>query len=98
MRRNAGEQRVSSALVKRADRFVETEIDGETVVMELETGDFFSLSGSALAIWQLIDGTRDRASLAAAVAAEYQLTESQLAGEIDAFVADLKAAKLVEGG
>ena len=89
---------MSSALVKRADRFVETEIDGEMVVMELETGDFFSLSGSALAIWQLIDGTRDRASLAAAVAAEYQLTESQLAGEIDAFVADLKAAKLVEGG
>ena len=89
---------MSSALVKRADRFVETEIDGETVVMELETGDFFSLSGSALAIWQLIDGTRDRASLAAAVAAEYQLRESQLAGEIDAFVADLKAAKLVEGG
>ena len=89
---------MSSALVKRADRFVETEIDGETVVMELETGDFFSLSGSALSIWQLIDGTRDRASLAAAVAAEYQLTESQLASEIDAFVADLKAAKLVEGG
>ena len=89
---------MSSALVKRADRFVETEIDGETVVMELETGDFFSLSGSALSIWQLIDGTRDRASLAAAVAAEYQLRESQLAGEIDAFVADLKAAKLVEGG
>lgn len=89
---------MSSALVKRADRFVETEIDGEMVVMELETGDFFSLSGSALSIWQLIDGTRDRASLAAAVAAEYQLTESQLAGEIDAFVADLQAAKLVEGG
>lgn len=89
---------MSSALVKRADRFVETEIDGEMVVMELETGDFFSLSGSALSIWQLIDGTRDRASLAAAVAAEYQIAEAQLAGEIDAFVAELKAAKLVEGG
>ena len=89
---------MSSALFKRADRFVETEIDGETVVMELETGDFFSLSGSALSIWQLIDGTHDRSSLVAAVAAEYQVAEAQLAGEIDAFVADLKAAKLVEGG
>lgn len=88
---------MSSALVKRADRFVETEIDGETVVMELETGDFFSLSGSALSIWQLIDGTRDRTALVAAVAAEYCVTEAQLAGEIDAFVADLKAAKLVDG-
>ena len=89
---------MSSTLVKCADRFVETEIDGETVVMELETGDFFSLSGSALSIWQLIDGTRDRASLGAAIAAEYQIAEAQLAGEIDAFVAELKAAKLVEGG
>lgn len=89
---------MSSTLVKRADRFIETEIDGETVVMELETGDFFSLCGSAMSIWQLIDGTRDRSSLVAAVAAEYQVAEAQLAGEIDAFVADLKAAKLVEGG
>lgn len=89
---------MSSALVKRNDCFVETEIDGETVVMELETGDFFSLSGSALSIWQLIDGTRDPRSLLAAVAAEYQAPEAQLANEVDAFVADLKAAKLVEGG
>jgi len=89
---------VNSALVKRVDRFVETEIDGETVVMDLETGDFFSLSGSGLSIWLLIDGTRDRASLLAAVAAEYQGAEADLAGDVDAFVADLKAAKLVEGG
>ncbi len=84
--------------MKRADRFVETEIDGETVVMELESGDFFSLSGSALSIWQMIDGTRDKPSLVAAVAAEYRVAEAELAPEIDAFVADLKAAKLVEGG
>lgn len=89
---------MNAALVKRTDRFVETEIDGETVVMELETGDFFSLSGSALSIWQLIDGTRDRASLLAAVAAEYQAEAAELAGDVDGFVADLKAAKLVEGG
>ena len=56
------------------------------------------IAGSALSIWQLIDGTRDRASLGAAIAAEYQIAEAQLAGEIDAFVAELKAAKLVEGG
>lgn len=84
--------------VKRTDRFVETEIDGEAVVMELETGDFFSLSGSALSIWQLIDGTRDRASLLAAVAAEYSANEGEVASDVDEFVADLVAAKLVEGG
>lgn len=89
---------MSAALVKRADRFVETEIDGETVIMELETGDFFSLSGSALSIWQLIDGTRDRASLLAAIAAEYQTSESQVVADVDGFVADLKSAKLIEGG
>lgn len=89
---------MKSALVKCTDRFVETEIDGEAVVMELETGDFFSLTGSALAIWQHIDGTRDRASLLAVVAAEYQTSEAQLAGDVDEFVADLIAAKLIEGG
>lgn len=84
--------------VKRTDRFVETEIDGEAVVMELETGDFFSLSGSALSIWQMIDGTRDRASLLAAVAAEYGASAGEVASDVDEFVADLVAAQLVEGG
>lgn len=89
---------MSKPYSKRTDRFIETEIDGETVVMDLETGDFFSLSGSALSVWLLIDGTRDRSSLLSAVASEYQANEAEIAADVDDFVAELAAARLVDGG
>ena len=55
-----------TAIAKDHARFVETVIDDEIVVMQLDSGDFFSLSGSARAIWEAIDGTRDEAAICAA--------------------------------
>ena len=49
-------------LTKDPTAFAETRIDDEIVVMNLASGDFFSLEDSAAAIWDLIDGTRNRAA------------------------------------
>jgi len=80
---------MTGRLIKCADRFVETSIDDETVVMDLESGDFFSLSGSALTIWSLIDGRRDTAAILADLAAEYGTDEATIADEVAAFVTEL---------
>jgi len=84
-----------TALSKDPARFAETAIDGEVVVMPLDTGDFFSLTATAAAIWRLIDGTRDRAQLLGALAAEYGAEPSAIAAEVDAFLAQLRSAGLV---
>ncbi len=84
-------------LVKCTDRFTETTIDDEAVVMDLESGSFFSLSGSALAIWELIDGTRDKAAVLAALRQVYAAPEADLVADVDQFVGDLAAAGLVSG-
>jgi pyrroloquinoline quinone biosynthesis protein D len=86
---------MSSALIKDPSRFVATEIDDETVVMSLDSGDFFSLTGTARAIWALLDGTRDRAALLAALSSEYGVEPAAVASEVDAFLAELTAAGLV---
>ena len=83
-------------LRKADDRFSQTEIDGEVVVMDLDNGNFFSLTGTAAAIWQLIDGTRDRAALLAELAEHYGRTVDELAEETDAFLAQLSNAGLIE--
>lgn len=83
---------------KDSARYAETKIDDETVVMSLETGDFFSLTGTAQAIWRLLDGTRDRAAILAALAADYEAPETVIAAEYDAFVAELHAAGLLAPG
>lgn len=77
-------------LVKCADRFIETEIDGEAVLMDLDSGDFFALAGSALAVWQKIDGPVSRDAIVAALAAEYGAEPDKIGGDVDHFLSDLK--------
>ena len=80
---------MTGRLVKCADRFVETVIDDEAVVMDLDSGNFFSLSGSALSIWELIDGRRDTAAIIASLAEEYGADETAIGEDLATFVADL---------
>jgi len=86
---------MSDALIKNPARFVATEIDDETVVMSLDSGDFFSLTGTARSIWALLDGTRSRDAVLAVLAADYGVAPAAIAGEVDAFLAELTAAGLV---
>lgn len=85
-----------TAIIKRSDSFTETAIDDEIVVMKLDTGDFFSITGTGCAIWGLIDGARDRAALVAALAAEFAAGEDEIAGDVDAFLARLAGEGLLE--
>ncbi|MFM5893023.1 MAG: HPr-rel-A system PqqD family peptide chaperone [Novosphingobium sp.] len=89
---------MNGLLTKATDRFSETTIDAETVVMSLDSGDFFSLSGTARAIWELLDGTRDRAALIAEVADQYGVAGESIANEVDAFLTQLDQAGLIRLG
>jgi pyrroloquinoline quinone biosynthesis protein D len=78
-----------TALTKVAGRFTEADIDHEIVIMRLDNGEFFSLSGTAAAIWRLIDGERDTAALVAAAASQFDVTESEISLDVEEFLAQL---------
>lgn len=84
-----------TGLTKQVDRFTETGIDDEIVVMRLDSGDFFSLTGTAAAIWRLIDGTRDRAALIEALGEQYESDAVELAADVDEFLAQLQEQGLI---
>ena len=86
---------MTGKLVKAAERFSETTIDTETVVMDLDSGDFFSLTGTAAAVWQRIDGTRSREALLAELVIEYGQRPEEIAADVDGFLTQLFAAGLV---
>lgn len=88
---------MTTFLRKHSQAFSETEIDGEVVVMDLDRGDFFSLTGTAAAIWRKIDGTRSRSVLIAELAEEYARPEGDVTQDVDAFLAQLKTAGLIDG-
>jgi PqqD family protein of HPr-rel-A system len=84
-----------TALIKLVDRFSETTVDDEVVVMHLASGDFFSLKDSAKDIWEHIDGTRSREALIDDLALDYGVAAEQIAPDIDDFLARLHGAGLL---
>jgi hypothetical protein len=83
------------ALQKCADKFIETTIDDETVIMDLDSGSFFSLSGTALDIWGQIDGSRDRDAILAKLSEEYGAEPSEIAADVDGFLDELDRSGLI---
>ena len=88
---------MSQPLTKDPAAFAETRIDDEIVVMNLASGDFFSLQDSAAAIWDLLDGTRDRAAVLAALCGQYDAPQADLARDLDRFLDDLRSGGLIAG-
>lgn len=86
----------TKALTKATARFNESAIDDEVVVMLVDSGEFFSLIGTGRAIWSLIDGTRDSKALLADLAAAFEVEPAEIAADVDAFVAQLRGAGLLE--
>jgi PqqD family protein of HPr-rel-A system len=78
--------------------FVATMIDDETVLMHLETGEFFSLTDSAAAIWNALDKASSRAELMKLLTAEYDLPAAELEEDVDAFLTQLAEAGLIANG
>jgi hypothetical protein len=85
-----------TAIRKATGRFVETELDGELVLMNVDTGRFHVLKETGLAIWRLIDGERDLAALQSAMMERYAVEEARCRAETAKFVEMLSGAGLVE--
>jgi hypothetical protein len=83
------------AITKTAERFTEAEVDDEIVIMTVDNGEFFSLSGSGAAIWRLIDGTRDRQAVLAALEASFDADRERLEADLDEFLEELSERRLI---
>jgi pyrroloquinoline quinone biosynthesis protein D len=89
---------MTAPLTRREGAFSETTIDAEVVLLNLADGTFFSLTGTAATIWPLIDGTRTRAVLITELAAAHDLSEAEIAADVDAFLVQLAKAGFLAGG
>lgn len=88
---------MTALLSKLIDRFVETAIDDETVVMDMDSAEFFSLNQTAGAVWRLIDGTRGRDAIVAKLAADYGVKAATIAAEVDEVLGKFREAGFIGG-
>ena len=80
---------------KAKNTFAETRIDGEIVLMNIDTGNFFALKATGLAIWDLIADANDRTSIVQSLAATYSVAPDQCEKEVDAFLFEIEKAGFV---
>lgn len=81
---------------KLTQNFIATQVDGEILIVDLDRGELYSLTGSAKAVWEAIDGTRSDAEIAALMADMFQGDEQAIASDLEALVGEFEKAALVE--
>lgn len=80
---------------KLSENFVATEVDDEVLIVDLDGGLLFSLSGSARAVWQAIDGVSDARDIARQMADRHHGDPATIAEDVEELLAELQAAALV---
>jgi len=87
-----------SAIRKLAGNFTEADIDDEIILMRLDNGELLSLTETAAAVWRLIDGRRDRSTLATALGGDFDGHEQIIASDLGELLARLREAGLIAEG
>lgn len=81
-------------------RAVSEILDGEAIVINMETGCYYSLANTAAAVWRLLldnEGV-SAATIARALAPAYDAPEDEVRSGVASLLADLEAEKLVATG
>jgi len=70
--------------------------DGEAVILDIESGEYFSLNSVGSRIWELCDGTRSTADIVSVICEEFDVAEDVATADTHGILDELKKEKLVE--
>lgn len=71
-------------------------LEGETIVIHLDTGSYYSLTGSGAEIWHLLSGSTSVSEICTELSRLHARPESEISGAVESFIADLEREGLVE--
>jgi hypothetical protein len=75
---------------------ISQEVSGETVLLDLESENYFGLDEVGTRIWQLIKETNDLEAIFNILLAEYDVSEERLQGDLDALLGEIAGLGLVK--
>jgi hypothetical protein len=70
-------------------------IQGETIIIHLNTGTYYSLQGSGAEVWESIAGAATAAEIAADIAARHPVAADTAEATVTALIEDLRAEELI---
>ena len=85
----------NSTIRKHAD-VLDTELDGEIVLMSVETGKYYGLDATGSAIWRHLAEPVALTALVAALADEFEADRESLERDVRDFIGTLAERQLIE--
>lgn len=82
-------------VLARGNDYVFNEIDGEVVMMNIETGAYASMNDTGKAIWNLLEQPVSIDAVIEALVREYNISAEQCAKDITPFIEKMIAQKIV---
>jgi hypothetical protein len=70
-------------------------IDGEGIIINLETGVYYSLNKSAAAVWERLAGGAGTAELVASLTEHYDASPEAIADDVDSLLDQLQQEQLI---
>jgi len=83
------EQLTLETKVTRNPRLIAADMDGDTVMMSIESGEYFGLGGVGTRIWELLAKPHTLAQLVQTICTEYEVDAATCEGDVRRFVGDL---------
>jgi len=74
---------------------ISQEVSGETVLLDLESENYFGLDEVGTRIWQLIKETNDLAAIYQTLLKEYDVSEERLQQDLDTLLGEISQLGLV---
>jgi hypothetical protein len=69
-------------------------VDGEALLLDVRTGDYFSLDPLATEIWRRRNEGEPLDQISSTIAARYSVAEARVRRDVDELVSDLRDARL----
>ena len=82
-------------LLVRGSHIVHEDFGGEVVVVNLKTGTYYGLNGTAVTIWQAVSDRLSAAQCAARVAGQYRGDAGAVTAGVTAFLERLESEELI---
>lgn len=81
--------------VSRKEEIVVAELDGKTVMMSLENGQYYGLDGIATSIWEGIKNSITVEELVSILTAEYSTTKENCQKDVLEFLENIYSKQLI---
>jgi hypothetical protein len=81
--------------VARADGLLHTELEGQTVLLNVDTGTYHGLDEVATRIWEILQAPTTLSVLVDQLATEFEVERPQCLADVSRFVEKMSEAKLL---